>query len=79
MKDDGGPAFPMPRQDIDLNGEFVKFGSPGMSLRDWFAGQCLSGHIAWEGLEGIDAELIAACAYEMADALLAQRAKKGDE
>jgi hypothetical protein len=35
-KDDGGPAFP--RAPFDVN-DYCGDGSPGMSLRDWFAGE----------------------------------------
>ena len=57
---DGGPAFPILRSD-----------QPGMTLRDWFAGQALAGLLAnggaqfWEG----DAQN----AYAAADAMLAAR------
>lgn len=38
---DGGPAFPVAEQrDADMNG--IVEGHPGMSLRDWFAGQALT-------------------------------------
>ena len=63
-KNDGGPAFPRAPYD------------PGMSLRDWFAGQAL-GHSRcdpwnanpnyWEGL--------ALGVYAAADAMLAARDK----
>ncbi len=66
--DDGGPAFPhFLQSDV----------TPGMSLRDWFAGQALtgviaaySGDIAFPSLEGA-----AAKAYNFADAMLAARKK----
>ena len=41
--DDGGPAFPVP-DTYHPNGQ-VQFGSNGISARDWFAGQALSGLI----------------------------------
>lgn len=40
-----------------------------MSLRDWFAGQAISGLIA----SGFDADQTARCAYVTADAMLAER------
>jgi hypothetical protein len=53
--------------------------SPGMSLRDWFAGQMLAGwaadpdaSLSWE-----DDDVAARC-YEVADAMLAER-DKGDD
>lgn len=76
MKDDGGPAFPI----ID---EYNNVQNHGMSLRDWFAGQGLAGLTSafdkdgnWTGHAGVG---VAEEAYKIADALLAQRAKKGDE
>lgn len=73
---DGGPAFPVPglQDDEDFN---------GMSLRDYFAGKTLEGMLSDSA--GIneetgrkfsipdDAELIAACCYAMADAMLKAR------
>lgn len=53
----------------------------GMSLRDWFAGQVIAG---WgEGYHALavgarpDAQAIAATAYELADAMIVERKKKG--
>lgn len=72
---DGGPAFP------------VKEGSPlarGMSLRDWFAGQALAISAlaalgrTMEGKETPTAQQVAADAYEMADAMLAERMSTND-
>lgn len=63
-KNDGGPAFP--------RGEY----SRGMSLRDWFAGQVLTGFFADRGLAYFsedDRTKLAATAYELADAMLAER------
>jgi hypothetical protein len=57
----GGPAFP------ELNSQMV----PGMSLRDWFAGQFLAGQ-RWSG--GTLDEL-AHDSYQLADAMLAARVK----
>jgi len=38
-KNDGGPAYPVP---TDMSGgEAFYLATPGMSLRDWFAGQAL--------------------------------------
>ena len=62
MKDrDGGPAFP---------GTAVRIPPiVGMSLRDWFAGQALSGLVALQA----GADLTAGAAYEYADAMLKAR------
>lgn len=48
--------------------------SAGMSLRDWFAGQALSGMVACATLHATNAEH-AAIAYSLADSMLAERAK----
>lgn len=71
-KMDGGPAFPWPSDDVtSVFGEHL---TRGMSLRDWFAGQCLSNLVNW-----MNAEQAASRAYEFADAMLASRAKlEGD-
>ncbi len=85
---DGGPAFPMRERTvrIDCNGcREVEHGSPGMSLRDWFAGQALAGVLTTKviatahkdgGKSGLDGfEVAAILAYGYADAMLAERAK----
>ena len=70
VHDDGGPAYPVV--------ELAAPGHPwaqhmGMTLRDYFAGQFLSTYVA----DGIPkAEKIAMACYEMADAMLAERAKR---
>lgn len=43
-------------------------------LRDYFAGQALAGAVTHEGEE--DCEYLAKWSYEMADAMLRQRAKQ---
>ena len=55
-------------------------GSPGMSLRDWFAGQALAGRVLHRmalDKEAISddalAEYIAKAMYRLADAMLAER------
>jgi hypothetical protein len=50
--------------------------SSTVTLRDWFAGQVLAGQISYEGAEGCDAELVAGCAYELADAMMKARGKQ---
>ncbi len=72
---DGGPAFPEPV--LDARGDPIALRN-GMSLRDWFAGQALSGLLAEEGcgLEQPTMVRDAQRAYAMADAMLAERAKK---
>ena len=53
------PAFP------------VSTSRPGMTLRDWFAGQALQGQLA----TGEAALLAVSYAYAIADAMLAERSK----
>ncbi len=71
--EDGGPAFPKPGTDecIDVCGS-----QRGMSLRDWFAGQALAGICAIDMGDGPAQsgwEEMAAEAYFLADAMLAER------
>lgn len=79
MVNDGGPAFPLCRTEPDGRHDCLH---PGIALRDWFAGQALAGGLQ-AGATG-DMEIsqehamwwyhpnvIAARAYEIADAMLA--------
>lgn len=61
----GGPAFPSQSATAYIH---------GMSLRDWFAGQALSGLYA-DHTQEISAETAAEAAYRTADAMLAERNK----
>lgn len=66
---DGGAAFPQ----ISELGDIAAT-SPGMYLRDWFAGQALAGWLASFGPgEAVKAESVAEFSYEIADAMLAAR------
>lgn len=67
-KKDGGPAF--------AHGNPEQGGDPGMTLRDWFAGQALAGLMAAEWYI-TEPEGAAEQAYKHADALLAEREKEG--
>ena len=77
-KDDGGPAFPVP---TDMSGgEAFYLATPGMSLRDWFAGQALAGLIGSGNLiaeaqaKNEDVSSFAArIAFKAADAMLTTR------
>lgn len=66
--DDGGTAFPVVS---DIFGHHS-----GMSLRDWFAGQVVSGMVA--GGRGLDisVEQFAKSSYAIADAMIAERNKE---
>jgi hypothetical protein len=69
-QEDGGPAFPSFQRDYH-----------GMSIRDWFAGQALTGLMA-NPTPLIDTagatvlrtpDVMASCSYKVADAMLAAR------
>lgn len=69
-EDNGGPAFPV----ADLS----KTQAPGMSLRDWFAGQALRVVVALPGRAPVNGrgtiyDSVAQDAYAMADAMLTAR------
>ncbi|WP_333571343.1 hypothetical protein [Sphingomonas sp.] len=74
-------AFPCVDQ-RDANGVGLTEGSPGMTLRDYFAGQALPETIKLAEADprvtssNIDATVARAC-YALADAMLAERAKGG--
>jgi len=60
---DGGPAFPYESSTRD-----------GMSLRDYFAAKAMQGRLAVPG--AVDFAYDAEFAYQMADAMLAERSKR---
>lgn len=78
---DGGPAFPVPA-DIQFPGtpdELRLDGSyPGMTMRDYFAGQSMIGSARPRYGESRQSHLanIAREAYQIADAMLAERNRK---
>lgn len=80
----GGPAFPgQPAfSAADDLATSENIGAPGMTLRDYFAGQAMSGMLAWAGDEAsgswntnATSDDIAQMAYKHADAMLAARSK----
>ena len=91
---DGGPAFPcsikMTMTGGNMGGEEFEVvgarptpvGFPGMTLRDWFAGQALAGYLASYGPGQIHpmtrgaGQTAAEEAYYLADAMLAAREAK---
>lgn len=78
------PAFPCEAigdRNVPAENDYIQTGIhtskfPGMTLRDWFAGQAVTGLIAQTN-EAMSASLLAQEAYMVADAMLAQRAKAG--
>lgn len=83
-RDDGGPAFPCVTggklDATDSHGRRnIEFDlADGMTLRDWLAGQALPQSLIDTQLEsgGSDAAAAAHYAYEIADAMLAERSKQ---
>ena len=80
---DGGPAFPVPHL-VTVHGEVVNHGATGgMSLRDYFAAKAM-GHLSQPLLKAMaqqgippNCHEVAKLCYEIADAMLAERAKGG--
>ena len=71
---DGGPAYPVNWNNGDRDGN----DSPGMSLRDHFAGVALAGVLAGNHPVTRDAHCEVRCAdaaYALADAMLRARGK----
>ena len=66
---DGGLAFPMGYHPDGNSADHS-----GMSLRDWFAGQALSGLLSDDVKPG-DVDAAAKIAWDIADAMLAAREK----
>lgn len=74
---EGGSAFPTP-EIRDGEGNGIRQGTDGMSMRDYFVGQLLSGfwsdrNIAFFSAE--DRQKLAQSTFEVADAVLAERHK----
>lgn len=76
------PAFPVevsfglepgePSQTGESKAQF-----PGMTLRDWFAGQALAGYCAAPDFKDPTLERLVGAAYKTAEAMLAERARRG--
>lgn len=74
---DGGPAFP---GEEDVHAAFhpgvSTVRNPGMSLRDWFAGQALAGMVANPSQPWMPWPDVVIGAYAAADAMLAARRER---
>ncbi len=71
---DGGSAFPTMGRFIESDGTKIQDPAvPGMSLRDYFAAKALSAML--QGEEHWEEDIIAGLCYQMADAMLVERAK----
>lgn len=69
-KEDGGAAFPRPSSE---GGGSPAWAQNGMSLRDYFAGQAVTGIMLHEVAYSWAPDGIASRAYKIADALLKAR------
>ena len=73
---DGGPAFPMTGEGCHN----PLYSQPGMTLRDYFAGQALAGQLAFSPSDPFkkyhQPEDVAAACYRFADAMIAERETK---
>lgn len=69
---DGGPAFPV------VGAPGAKEDYPGMTLRDYFAAKAMYGVISGQEHRGSEPiiEAVAEHAYNIADAMLAERSRK---
>jgi hypothetical protein len=82
-KDDGGLAFQGKRgekvtiKNIDdtYYDTWETVMHPGMTLRDWFAGQALAGIAAHATSEEWSVGVVAQYCYDLADAMIAERNK----
>lgn len=78
---DGGPAFPCSNEQFTYGNPATGDAFPGMSLRDWFAGQVVQAYMAWQlnlpcepgDTKEIAAARYASTAYCIADAMLKAR------
>lgn len=73
QRDDGGQAFPQPVTVGPSDDMYPAY--PGMTLRDWFAGQALAGYFAAPHTPHRNAQDCAAYMYAVADAMIAERSK----
>jgi hypothetical protein len=75
-KNDGGPAFPETKYGGNSDRHPVDE-VPGMTLRDWFAGQALAGMLrdTTNDITLSRTQSFAITAYEVADAMIAERSK----
>lgn len=68
-KKTGGPAYPFQSSEYEAL-------QRGMTLRDWFAGHAIRAR--WGDVTAMTAEEAASTAYQLADAMLAERENDDD-
>jgi len=68
---DNPQAFPC----LDSSGYGLSMHDPGMTLRDWFAGQALAGITTNIKANTEAYPIVAQVAYRLSDAMLSERAK----
>ena len=73
-KPNNPPAFPCETWTKVENGNRHQR-HDGLSMRDYFAAKAMGAQLSIEGMEGCDKVIIAAMAYAMSDAMLAEREK----
>lgn len=77
--DNGGPAFPRQHANADADKPGFVRGHEGMTLRDYFAAKAMQSLLNSGYEDGFeeDCKGLATLAYEIADAMLAEREKGG--
>jgi hypothetical protein len=76
---DNPPAFPRTGEGVREGETHPRYDCPGMTLRDWFAGQALNvlgGMYASGEIDVSGSFEVANMAYSLADAMLAEREKR---
>lgn len=76
---DGGSAFPTLPEHHGYPSRIAPAGTgagPGLTAREWFAGQALAGLLAADDADRWDDEPVASHAFKLADAMLAESRKE---
>lgn len=77
MINDGGPAFPLPVEDLQCRSRFES-GYGGMTLRDYFAAKAMQSLVSKHGFISDEINFAAEHSYEIADAMLKAREASND-